>query len=64
MTQSYDFFSGYHTNHQFPSMLITSMSVFILQLDIVTNNVSILDQKNALLPLSELLPQSCLPFQS
>lgn len=45
MTQSYDFFSGYHTNHQFPSMLITSMSVFILQLDIVTNNVSILDQK-------------------
>lgn len=45
MTQSYDSFSDDHTNHQFPCVLIISVSVFILQLDIATNNVWILDQK-------------------
>lgn len=65
MTQSYYSFLADRTNHQFPSLLIISMSLFILLLDIATNNVfTILDQKNVFLPLSELLPRSCLPSQS
>lgn len=56
MPERYDSRSGDHTNHQFPSVPFTSMSIFILEVDTGTNNMRTFY-------LSEQLSQSSLPFR-
>lgn len=45
-------------------MLIISISVYILQLDVAKIMFQLLDQKNLVLPRSELRFPSCVPFES